>query len=61
MATWQQAFPTAKVIQIQIIYGIWAFTGQTIYIDDVTIPAAPPYGPIMTTTVPIEPETIAAA
>jgi hypothetical protein len=61
MAFWQSKFPTAKVIQIQIIYGLWTNTGQTIYIDDVTIPAAPPFGLTTSMTVPIEPETIPAA
>jgi hypothetical protein len=51
MAFWQHAFPTAKVIQIQIIYGIWSSTGQIIYIDDVSI---------LGVVVPIEPETISA-
>jgi hypothetical protein len=51
MAFWQHAFPNAKVIQIQIIYGIWGSTGQIIYIDDASI---------LGVVVPIEPETISA-
>jgi hypothetical protein len=37
IAAWQKAFPSANVIQIQIIYGIWGSTGQKIYIDDACI------------------------
>jgi hypothetical protein len=51
LTTWQTAFPDAKVIQIQIFYGVWGTTGQTIYIDDVTIAG---------TLVPIEPETVSS-
>ena len=51
MATWQAAFPGAKVVQIQIIYGIWGSTGQVIFIDSVTI------GDMR---IDMEPETIAA-
>jgi hypothetical protein len=63
LSTWQAAFPTAKVIQIQIEYGSQAPTGQDklVFIDDVSIPAAPPFSATMSMTVPIEPETIAAA
>jgi hypothetical protein len=51
IAAWQKAFPSAKVIQIEILYGLWTNYGQIIYIDDVSI-----HGMV----VPIEPEVIAA-
>jgi hypothetical protein len=52
MAFWQHAFPTAKVIQIEIVYGQWSTGGPlSICIDDVSI-----HGRV----VPIEPEVIAA-
>jgi hypothetical protein len=54
MADWQKAFPTAKVIQIEIVYGNWILTtgGQYINIDNVSLLGA---------IVPIEPEVIAAS
>ena len=56
LAFWQSKFPTARVIQVEIVYGIWALginggTGQYIYIDNVLL---------LGMGVPIEPETIAA-
>jgi hypothetical protein len=53
LSTWQTAFPTAKVIQIQIEYGSQASTGQNkiVFIDDVSI---------LGYAVPIEPEVISA-
>jgi hypothetical protein len=53
MASWQHAFPTARVIQIEIIYGQWGGLAgpMTIYIDNVSI---------LGVVVPIEPETISA-
>jgi hypothetical protein len=52
MAQWQHAFPTAKVIQIEIIYGQWSTGGaMSICIDNVLL---------LGMGVPIEPETIAA-
>jgi hypothetical protein len=53
LSTWQAAFPTARVIQIQIEYGSQATTGQgkLVFIDNAVI---------IGTLVPIEPETIAA-
>jgi hypothetical protein len=52
MAVWQSAFPTARVIQIEIVYGMWGDGyGQVIYIDNVSI---------LGMIVPIEPETISA-
>jgi len=50
MAFWQHAFPTAKVVQIEIIYGQWSTGGaMSICIDDASI---------LGVLVPIEPETI---
>jgi hypothetical protein len=51
MAQWQKAFPTAKVIQIQILYGLWSSNNQHIFIDNVSILGVP---------VPLEPEDICA-
>jgi hypothetical protein len=51
MAQWQKAFPTAKVIQIQILYGLWSSNSQHIFIDNVSI---------LGVSVPLEPEDIAA-
>jgi hypothetical protein len=52
MATWQHAFPTARVIQIEIIYGLWSTGGAlSICIDNVSI---------LSYVVPIEPEVISA-
>lgn len=48
---WQSSFPAARVIQIEIVYGLWDTSGQVIYIDNVSLLGMP---------VPIEPETIAA-
>jgi hypothetical protein len=50
MATWQAAFPTAKVVQIQIFYGVWTNVNQVIFIDDVSIRGM---------AIAIEPEEIA--
>jgi hypothetical protein len=46
--TWKAAFSTAKVIQIQIQFGLWTGDDQIVYIDSVMIG---------TLVVPIEPET----
>ena len=51
LATWKAAFPTAQVIQVQILFGLWTETGQTVCVDGVNI---------LGLGVPIEPETIAA-
>jgi hypothetical protein len=52
MAFWQHAFPGARVVQIEIIYGLWSTGGAlSICIDNVSILGA---------VVPIEPETISA-
>jgi hypothetical protein len=55
MANWSKAFPTSKVIQVEIVYGLWGDLGtgpvMTIYIDDASIEGK---------AVPIEPETISA-
>jgi hypothetical protein len=52
MANWQHAFPTAKVVQIEILYGLWSTGGaMSICIDDASI---------LGVVVPIEPETISA-
>jgi hypothetical protein len=52
MAVWQHAFPTARVIQIEILYGQWGTGGaMSICIDDASI---------LGVVVPIEPETISA-
>jgi hypothetical protein len=53
MAFWQSKFPTAKVIQIEIVYGGWTLTAdQTINIDNVSL------GGLI---VLVEPEVIAAS
>lgn len=53
MAFWQKAFPTAKVIQIEIVYGGWTLTtDQYINIDDVSLGGM---------IVLVEPEVIAAS
>jgi hypothetical protein len=52
MAFWQTAFPTARVIQIEIVYGSWpAGSDQFINIDNVSLVGM---------AVQIEPEVIAA-
>jgi hypothetical protein len=49
LATWQGVFPTAKVIQVQIFFGLWTEGGQTVCVDGVSIPGG---------STPIEPEAI---
>jgi hypothetical protein len=51
LATWQGVFPTARVIQVQILFGLWTEVGQTVCVDGLAI---------LGTSIPIEPETIAA-
>lgn len=49
LATWQAVFTTAKVIQVQIRFGLWTEVGQDICVDKVVI---------LGMLVQIEPETI---
>ena len=58
LSKWITAFPTSKVIQIQIDFGFFGESGfkQTVYIDDVTISPGD-----LTIIVLIEPETISSS
>jgi hypothetical protein len=55
LATWIAAFPSANVVQVQIVYGPFA-SAKIIFIDDVTLSPAG-----FSEIIPVEPETISSS